>query len=228
MYNMLIVDDHDIVRKGIKETLADSDSINIKVLAEASNGEEAIKFMRNNGQKIDIVLMDISMEGIGGFEATRRILRLYPKIKIIVVSMHEQEPYPSQFLKTKVSGYISKKTLLQNLVKAIKTVIKGKRYVDAEIAQNLALNRYSNKESVIRILSQRELQVMMMIIEGEVVNDISSKLHLSPKTVNSYRYRIFAKLGVKNNVALTHLGMQLGMIETDNKVFALEEDSKET
>lgn len=210
MIKLLLADDHDLVRVGFKRLL--SDVKGIKVVGEAKDGEEAIKNAKS--LKPDVVLMDVKMPGIGGLEATRKILRMQPDIKIIAVTVYGEEPFPSRFLQAGASGYITKGSSLDEMVKAIRTVFNGQRYLSPEVAQALALKSFSGDEkSPFDILSERELQVMMMITSGQKVQDISETLCLSPKTVNSYRYRLFEKLGVHSDVELTHLAIRHGLIE---------------
>lgn len=212
MINLLLVDDHDLVRVGFNRLL--SDVKGIKVLGEANSGEEAVKLAKS--LKPDVILMDVKMPGIGGLEATRKILRTMPDVKIIAVTVYGDEPFPSRFMQAGASGYITKGSSLEEMVKAIRTVFNGQRYLSPEVAQQLALKHFNHEEaSPFDILSERELQVMLMITSGQKVQEISDSLCLSPKTVNSYRYRLFEKLGVNSDVELTHLAIRHGMLDTE-------------
>lgn len=211
MIKVLLVDDHDIVRAGISRLLADVDGI--KVIAEASSGEEAVKIVKE--QNPDVVLMDVKMPGIGGLEATRKAIRINPDIKIIALTVCGEEPFPSKFLQIGAYGYLTKGADLDQMVKAIRSVNSGKRYLGPEIAQQLALKTVSDVESPLDILSERELQIMLMIVQGKKVQEISDKFCVSPKTINSYRYRLFSKLGVDSDVELTHLAMRYGVLEME-------------
>jgi len=204
-----LVDDHQIVRAGIRRILSEAKDINI--LAEAGSGEEAVQFIRNN--EVDVVLMDIHMPGIGGLEATRKIVHYSPNIKVIVLTVSNDEIYPVRFLKSGAMGYLTKDCQAEELIQAIKQVKSGQRYLSAEIAQQLALKRFDNRDSPFDALSERELQVMLMITRGEKVPKIAEQLHLSTKTVNTYRYRIFNKLGVNSDVEMTHLALRYNVIE---------------
>lgn len=207
---MLLVDDHELVRIGIKRLLHDVQGI--KVIGEASSGEDAIRIAKELYP--DVVLMDVQMPGIGGLEASRKMLRHNPDLKILALSIHEDEPYPSRFLQVGAAGYITKSCSAEEMIRAIRTVHANQRYLAPEIAQQLALKRYvKDEQSPLDILSERELQIMLMITSGQKVQDISEKLCLSSKTVNSYRYRVFAKLGIHNDVELTLLAMRLGLVE---------------
>lgn len=213
MINVLLVDDHDLVRIGIRRLL--SDVKGIKVVGEANTGEEAVRLARE--LKPQVILMDVKMPGIGGLEATRKILRADPDTKIIAVTVYGDEPFPSRLLQAGAVGYITKGSSLEEMVQAIKVVCAGQRYISPEVAQQLALRHLNGEEaSPFSSLSERELQVMFMIIHGQKPQDIADKLCLSAKTVNSYRYRLFEKLHVSTDVELTHLAMRHGMLDADS------------
>ena len=221
MINVLIVDDHDIVCAGVGRLLSDVKGLN--VIGEARNGETAVKIAKDKNP--DVVLMDVKMPGIGGLEATRKMLRNNPDIKIIALTVYGEEPFPSKFLQAGAVGYLTKGSSIDEMVLAIRTVFGGKRYIGPEIAQQLALKKITDTEgSPLDLLSERELQVMMMITAGQKVQDISDKLCLSPKTVNSYRYRLFDKLDVASDVELTHLAIRHGILDTEK----LQTESLET
>lgn len=210
MITVLVVDDHDIVKAGIVRLLADVKGI--KVIGEAESGEKALRIAKEKHPHV--VLMDVKMPGIGGLEATRKMLRADPEVKIIALTVCGEEPFPSKLLQAGAAGYITKDSGIEEIVNAIKTVYSGKRYIGPEIAQQLALKTVSDFEkSPIDLLSERELQVMMMITEGQKVQEISDKLCLSSKTVNSYRYRLFDKLKVTSDVELTHLAIKHGILD---------------
>lgn len=207
---VLLVDDHELVRIGIKRLL--QDVTGIKVVGEASTGEEAIRLTRELIP--DVVLMDVQMPGIGGLEATRKMIRHNPDLKILALTVCDDEPYPSRLLQAGAAGYITKGCDPDEMIRAIRTVHSGQRYISSEIAQQLALKRFAKDEqSPLDILSERELQITIMITKGEKVQEISDKLCLSPKTVNSYRYRIFEKLSINSDVELTLLAIRLGLVE---------------
>ncbi|ACV26365.1 UvrY/SirA/GacA family response regulator transcription factor [Kangiella koreensis] len=211
MIKVLLVDDHDLVRMGLGRLLSDADGI--EVVGEAESGEEAIKKVKELNPHV--VMMDANMPGIGGLEATRRMLRFEPDLKVIALTVHGSEPYPTQFIAAGAMGYLTKGTDINEMVKAIHSVNRGKLYLAAEVAQQMALSQFSKTEdNPFSTLSEREMQIMLMITRGEKVQSISDKLHLSPKTVNSYRYRLFEKLGVENDVSLTHMALRYKVIES--------------
>jgi two-component system invasion response regulator UvrY len=209
LIKVLIVDDHELIRTGINRLLADFEKI--KVVGEAESGEEAVAKARD--LRPDVVLMDANMPGIGGLEATRRLIRFDPDIKVIAVTVHNEEPYPTKFMQAGAAGYITKGADIKEMVIAIRQVNSGKRYITPDIAQQMALKALNpGDESPFDKLSEREMQVMLMITQGQKVQDISDQLFLSPKTVNSYRYRLFEKLSIENDVELTHLAIRYGVI----------------
>jgi two-component system invasion response regulator UvrY len=207
---VLVVDDHDLVREGISRMLQDVPDIS--VIAEANCGEEALNMAKNLCP--DVILMDIKMPGIGGLEATRKLTLQYPSCKVVAVSALNDGPFPSLLLKAGALGYITKGAELSEMVTAIKHAMAGKRYLSPAIAQQMALSSVDpDLTSPFSLLSERELQVAVMIINCEKVQDISDKLCLSSKTVNSYRYRIFEKLAISGDVELTRLAIRHGLID---------------
>ena len=210
--NILLVDDHELVRTGISRII--DDVRGMKVIGEAESGEDAVKWCRNNDP--DVILMDINMPGIGGLDAMNKILRIKEDIKIIMLTMHTENPFPAKVMQAGAAGYLSKAAGPEEVLKAIRVVHSGQRYLAPEIAQQMALSQLSpSNEDPFSVLSERELQIMLMITKGQRVVDISEQLNLSPKTINSYRYRLFDKLGVNGDVELTHLAIRYGMLDAD-------------
>jgi two-component system invasion response regulator UvrY len=211
LISVYLVDDHELVRTGIRRLLEDERGI--KVVGEAHDGETAVQWSRHN--EADVILMDMNMPGMGGLEATRKILRYQPDAKIIVLTVQTEDPFPTKVMQAGASGYLTKGSTSPEVIRAISQVSRGQRYLSPEIAQQMALSQFnSSDENPFSNLSERELQIMMMITNGEKVNDISDKLNLSPKTVNSYRYRLFAKLGINGDVELTRLAIRYKMLDT--------------
>lgn len=192
-----------------------SDVEGIVVVGEASNGEDAIKYARE--LLPDVVLMDVKMPGMGGLEATRKLLRSNADVKIIAVTACAEEPFPSRVLQAGASGYLTKGADLDEMVVAIRQVHHGRHYLSPDIAQALALKQLSldGKSTPFDGLSEREMQITLMIVTCHKVQDISDKLCVSPKTVNTYRYRIFEKLAISSDVELTHLAMRHGLLDTE-------------
>ncbi|AMK31745.1 BarA-associated response regulator UvrY (GacA SirA) [Pseudomonas putida] len=204
-----MVDDHDLVRTGITRMLADIDGL--QVVGEADSGESALKLARE--LKPDVVLMDVKMPGIGGLEATRKLLRSHPDIKVVAVTVCEEDPFPTRLLQAGAAGYLTKGAGLDEMVQAIRLAFAGQRYISPQIAQQLALKSFQPQGSPFDALSEREIQIALMIVGCQKVQIISDKLCLSPKTVNTYRYRIFEKLSVTSDVELTLLAVRHGMVD---------------
>ncbi|HET7921176.1 MAG TPA: UvrY/SirA/GacA family response regulator transcription factor [Gammaproteobacteria bacterium] len=210
MIRVLLVDDHKLVRTGIRLIL--DDVPDMQVVAEATTGEEALNLARE--LKPDVVLMDVNMPGIGGLEATRKLHQRDPGLKVIAVSVHASEPFPLRLLEAGAQGYLTKDCAAEEVVSAVRRVHAGERYLTASIAQQLALAKLDgSKHSPFDALSQREMQVMLMAVTGQTLQAISDSLHLSPKTVSTYRARLFEKLEVSNDVELTRLALRYGVLE---------------
>lgn len=212
MITVLLVDDHDLVRQGIRRILDDAPGI--KVIGEASSGEEALKFSRKYCP--NVVLMDVKMPGIGGYEATRKLIRLNPDLKVLVVTICTNDLYPSRLLQVGAVGYMTKDSSTDEMIQAIRAVNAGQRYISPHIASRLAFKHVHDiDETAFESLSERELQVTLMITMAMPVQEIANRLCLSPKTINSYRYRIFEKLKVKNDVELTLFAIRQGLVEPE-------------
>lgn len=213
MIKLLLVDDHDLVRTGIRRILDDVEGFN--VIAEAQSGEAAVKLCRKDPP--DIVLMDMSMPGIGGLEATKQILRINEDIKVVALSVHKENPFPAKVMQMGAFGYLTKDADPQEMIIAIQKVARGQKYIAPEIAQQIALGQLDlNEDDPFKSLSERELQIMIMITKGTKVPDIALQLNISAKTVNTYRYRMFEKLNVSSDVELTHLALRHHLIKSDN------------
>ncbi|AKG18738.1 response regulator [Moraxella bovoculi] len=209
---VLVVDDHDLVRMGIARML--DDDAQIEVIAEADNGDAAVQLARQH--RPDVVLLDVNMPNVGGVEATRRIKQIDPNIKVLAVSSLSAQPYPSMLLKAGVNGYITKGTPLDEMIRAIKKVHGGGKYFSHDVAEQLADTVLGEQaESPFDALSEREKQVAMMVVNCQSAQEIADQLFVSVKTVNTYRYRIFEKLGVNSDVKLTHLAIRHGLIEAN-------------
>ncbi len=212
MVDVLLVDDHRLFRASLAHVLADVEGL--RVVAEVDCGEDAVDWVRQYPDVV--VLMDLAMPGIGGLEATRRITRLSHGAPVVIVSAHADEPFPSQALEAGASGYVSKNVAASEVAGAVRKVVLGGRYMSTDVAQNLALRSFERFETTpFETLSSREMQITLMVINCQKVQEISQGLHLSPKTVNSYRYRIFEKLNVRSDVELALLAVRHGMIDPE-------------
>lgn len=212
MIKVLLVDDHELIRSGVKSLL--KEVTDISIIGEASSGEQGIKLARE--LKPDIVLMDVMMPGIGGLEATRKLKQVEPDIKVIALTACDEDPFPYRMLQVGAEGFLTKDSGPEEIKLAIHKVHSGQKHISPEIAQALALRKLTDGDnSPFDKLSDREMQVTLMIIHGQAVQKISEKLCLSPKTVNTYRYRIFDKLKVNNDVELTHLAIRYNILDKD-------------
>lgn len=216
MIKVMVVDDHDLVRLGIVSLLSDSDLI--EVVSQAASGEDAIVNAKET--EPDVVLMDIRMPGMGGLEATHKLLRQNEEIKVIAVTACNEDPYASRLLDAGAAGYMTKGASADEMVQAILKVKSGQRYISPEIAQRMALKPFENNGSgcPFDILSDREMQISVMIANCVKVQEISDQLFLSPKTVNTYRYRIFEKMDISSDVELTRLAIRHGMVDTETSL----------
>ena len=214
MIKLLLVDDHDLVRTAIARML--SDSSDLDVVGEANSGEQAYNMVRE--LLPDVVLMDIRMPGIGGLEATRKIKQRFPQVKILALSACEEEPFPTRLLQAGASGYLTKGACIEETVRAIRQVAAGHHYLSSAIAQQMALKAYDSKQldNPFEQLSEREMQISLMIASGQKIQMISDLLCVSPKTVNTHRYRIFTKLTIANAVELALLAVRHNRIENAN------------
>ncbi|HEV2523665.1 MAG TPA: response regulator [Gammaproteobacteria bacterium] len=210
MIKVMVVDDHELIRSGIRALL--SDLPNIEVIATAGSGEEAILLAKQ--QKPNVILMDVRMPGIGGIAATQKIAAAHPDIKIIALTSCTKEPFPTNLLKAGAHGYLTKGATLEKMAQAIQSVATGKKFLDPEIAHKLALKNTSNAPpSAFEQLSIREFNIVLMLNNGLSHKAIAEKLFISTKTLNSYRYNIYEKLNIKTDVELILLANQTGLIE---------------
>lgn len=209
MITVLLVDDHCLVREAIKSLLQLAP--NITVIAEANSGETALELL--NTIVPELILMDLNMPGMGGFAAITKILEQYPACKIIVLSAHFYDPLPARLLKAGVKGYLIKGCSFQDMINAITAVHNGKSYLSPQISYQLALHSLSKKKSPLKKLSPQELQVLKMTAQGLDSNEIAILLSILPKTVSSYRRRIYEKLSLSNEVQLTLFAARHNLID---------------
>jgi len=212
MIRVLVAEDHELVRLGIRrilETAAD-----IEVIAEAQSGEDALAKARQN--RPDVVLMDVHMPGMGGIEATRRITRALPNTNVIALTVLDEDPFPAQLREAGAKGYLTKGCPADEMFEAIRVVYSGCCYVAATVAKKHMLADLEGRtDSPLARLSARELQILMMILDGQRGQDISDTLSLSPKTISTYRQRIYEKLGVCSDVELTKFAFRQGLLNDE-------------
>jgi two-component system invasion response regulator UvrY len=205
---VILVDDHNVVRSGLRRLLEMGGDID--VVAEASSGEQALATYSTFNA--DVLVMDLSMPGIGGLEALRRILLAYPKAKIVIFTMHESIAFATRAMAAGACAYVAKSSLADDLLLAVREVAVGKTYISASIAQKLALQSISGEQDPILSLSTREFDVFKLLAEGKTVEEIALNLNISQKTAANYQTILKQKLGISNAVELVRLAIHYGVI----------------
>lgn len=206
---ILLVDDHAVVRMGFKMLIEAEEGI--KVISEAESGEIAIKLFQE--LKPDIIVMDITMPGIGGLEAIDRIMAKDKNTKILVLSAHEDSVHPKRALNAGAMGYLTKRSAAEELIKAIKSIHQGKRYLEPNIAQQMAITQLSGESNPVEILSDREFEVFIALAKGKSTNEIADTLCLSPRTVGTHLYNIKQKLNANNSAEIALIAIRCGLID---------------
>ena len=206
---VFIVDDHALVRAGFRLILGGEGDI--QVIGEADSAEAALPQIRR--LKPDVVLCDLHLPGVSGLEVTERVVRGDHGTRVIIVSVLQDGPMPKRLLEVGASGYVGKGGDAAELLRAVRDVARGKRYLASSIAQNLALSGIKGDASPFDALSPRELEVAMMLTQGLRQEDIARRLSLSAKTVNTHKTRLFEKLGIQDSIALARLVTQYGIAD---------------
>jgi two-component system, NarL family, invasion response regulator UvrY len=206
---VMLVDDHAVVRMGFRLLL--EGATDLKVTAEADSGEEAVRSFAEVNP--DVVVMDISMPGIGGLEAIDRILAREPQARILVLSAHEDLMHARRVLKAGAVGYLTKRSAAEALIQAIRQVAQGKTYLEPSIAQQLALQQLGGQKSPVDMLSEKEFKVFLALAKGKSVAEIAEVMSLSPRTVGTHLYNIKQKLGASNSAELAIMAIRAGLVE---------------
>jgi two-component system invasion response regulator UvrY len=210
MIKILIADDHAIVRAGLKQII--SEETDLIVEDEASSVDEL--FNKLKMKKFDILILDLNMPGRSGFEAIKEIKNLYPNLPILVLSMYDEEQYGIRCLSVGANGYLKKSCAPEEMVNAIRKIINGRKYISQSLAEILANNIANQSEGdVIKLLSNREIEILKRIASGQSAEQISKELFISVPTVYTYRSRILEKLNLKSNVDLTLFAIRNKLIE---------------
>jgi DNA-binding NarL/FixJ family response regulator len=210
MIRIVIADDHTIVREGLKQLLATEPDL--QVVGEARDGNEAIQLARDT--PFDVLLIDISMPGRNGLEVIRQIKAEKPKLRIMVLSMHEEHQYAVRAIRSGASGYLTKDSASTQLITALRKVAAGGAYITAEVAEQLALGAMPHAEQALHTtLSDREFQVLRMLVAGHTVSDVAAKVNLSVKTISTHKARLMQKLGVSSNTELLRYAIQHRLTE---------------
>jgi two-component system, NarL family, invasion response regulator UvrY len=207
---ILIADDHSVVRLGLKQYVMTLEAV--KLVDEAVNGNEAWTKIKNGSY--DLVILDVSMPGMSGLDVLQNIKRTNLKVNVLILSVYPQEQFAIRAFKLGASGYLSKDCAFEELILAINKITEGGRYIAAAFAEKLALDGFDS--SVLKPhekLSERELQIMIMLAKGKSVTEISNEIFISPKTVSTYRTRILEKMGLGRNAGLTMYAIKNNLIE---------------
>lgn len=210
MIRILIADDHTIVRSGLKQLLSgESDFI---VAGEAANGLEALKQLRE--QPFDVLLMDMSMPGRSGIELIKQVKSEYPKLAILVLSMHKEEQYAIRAMKAGAQGYLTKESAPDLLISAIRKVARGGVYISTSAAERMATELYGNRDATPHTsLSDREYQIFRMIVSGMTISGIADKLSLSVKTISTHKTRVLQKMNMTNAAELIHYAIRHQLLD---------------
>jgi DNA-binding NarL/FixJ family response regulator len=206
---IVLVDDHAVVRAGVRRLLEQEPLF--EVIGEAESGEKAYQIFGE--LKPDVMVMDLSMPGMGGLESIRRILMRYEKAKILVLSMHEDLSFANQALKLGAKGYLTKNTLADDLVKSIETVTQGDVFLSDEIAKKMAMQSISGNQDPVHDLSAREFEIFRLLAEGLDIDAIASTLNISSKTVSNYQTMIKQKLNINTPIELIRYAIKVGVIK---------------
>lgn len=210
MLRVLVADDHAVVRQGLKMIL--TEEFSPLILGEAQNGQDLLAQLQKG--LWDVVVLDITMPGRSGLDVLKELRQCYPKLPVLVLSMHPEDQFAVRVLKAGAAGYLTKENVPEEVVKAIRKVIGGGRYVSASLAEKLAFDLQTDLEKVPHeALSDREYQVMCMIASGKTVKEIGNELGLSIKTISTYRTRILDKLNMKTNAELTHYAVKNNLVD---------------
>ena len=211
MIRVFIADDHSIVRSGIRRLL--EDQVGIRIVGEAADGQEAIQKILETDP--DVILLDISMPGMDGLDVTKQLKAIDPKVRILILTMHAEEQYAPRLMRAGAMGYVTKHAAPEELCKAIQAVHSGRRFISSTLAENMAWRYLLNKEDLTpaECLSDRELQVLRLLAKGNTNQEVADFLHLSVKTIDTYRSRVLEKLNLRNNAELTLFAVQNGLIE---------------
>lgn len=208
MIRVMLVDDHALVRMGFRMLLADAQ---VEVVSEAGDGEQACQDYPRI--KPDVVVMDLSMPGMGGLEAVRRLVAQDPKVRVLALSAHEDTAHPRRVLRAGALGYLAKRSAPEALATAVRAVARGDRYVDPQTAQALATAQIAGDDSPAEVLSEREFSVFVQLARGASVAQIAENLKLSPSTVGTHLYHVKQKLRASNQSELTLVALRWGLIQ---------------
>lgn len=213
MIRIALIEDHVVVRKALKVLL--SQARGMQVIGEATTGQEGLAMIK--AKHPDVVILDFRLPDTDGLEMTQKIMRFDPDIKVLVMTAVQSNMLAQRLLSAGAHGYLTKENSTTELETAIRRVHSGQRYISPDVANQLALQRINpNQKNPFDVLSKREMQVLLLLAKGLKPQIIAEQLFISPKTVNSYRYRLFEKLNVKTDVALINLAIRYGLVDVDD------------
>lgn len=213
--SVLIADDHTLVRAGIRSLLQSFGGV--EVVAEAADGREAISLLKSH--QPDVVLMDIAMRGLNGLEATARITKAYPRIRVIMLSMHSNEEHVLQALRSGAAGYLLKDSATLELELALKAVMSGETYLSPPISKQVVesyMQRVGQEASTANVLTPRQREILQLIVEGLSTKEIAHRLHVSPKTVETHRTQLMERLDIHDIPGLVRYAIRVGLATVDN------------
>ncbi|MGH8041186.1 MAG: response regulator [Rudaea sp.] len=216
MIRIVLVDDHELVRTGLRLIL--EKHRDMEIIGEAEDGERGLALIKQ--LRPEVALVDVHMPGVSGIEVTERVRRAKLATRVVILTMINEAPFPRRLLEAGASGYLTKGCPAEELIRAVRKVADGQRYLGGDVAQQLALATMTGAASPFEELSARELEVAMMLAQGRAAKSIATRLHLSEKTVATYKSRLFEKLGIDNVVALAHLASAHGVLEHSTKANA--------
>jgi len=207
MYRVLVVDDHDVVRRGIRSIL--EDRVSSIAISEAASGDEALAALV---EKFDAIVLDLTMPGRSGIDLLTEIKHRHPELPVLVMSLHSEAQFAVRALRAGAAGYLTKAAAPEQLVIAFERIVKGGRYISESVAERLAAEAGGVASSPHEKLSDREFDVMRGIASGETVGEIAARMHLSVKTVSTYRTRLLEKMGMETNAELTRYAISNGLV----------------
>ncbi len=210
MYRVLVADDHGVVRRGISQILQETSEF--RALGEATTAEELLDLLAR--EEWDALILDLNMPGRGGLDALKDIRRRWPRLPVLVLSMHEEQLFAPRVIKAGASGYMNKESAPQKLVQALRKIITGGKYISETVAEALATGlQQDQSKSLHSLLSDREFEVLRLIASGKTVSQIAVQISLSVKTVSTYRQRLLEKMGMKSNAELTRYAIEKKLVD---------------
>ncbi|HXG95178.1 MAG TPA: response regulator transcription factor [Blastocatellia bacterium] len=210
MVKILIADDHALIRRGLKEIIADQPDM--RVVGEAENAAQTLALLRK--QEWDVLVLDINMPGQSGLDILREVSREQPRLPVLILSAHPEDQFGARVLKAGAAGFINKESAPEELVKAIRKVCQGGKYVSESLAETLISSlRGDSHQLPHERLSDREYQVMLMLAEGRTASEIAEELNLSVKTISTYRFRVMEKMNFKTNAELMRYAIRHKLVE---------------